>query len=224
MSNHRPRYVVAVCLLTFLLSVPFGYFFYQVGLTVFWSIQAGAPLLPSIPGFAQQQISYSDFSYAGLWRDRFVSVRPDHEKIMADPATGGFRTVVDWKVFLIDPETEISTETGWELSGSGYFTKVIGDRLLFCNSKLQFEVVDNVVQPADFPFQNDGESCWIKRSLNSIGIQNQGNSSSPDENLKDGSMTVLLSYQWTIRFITQLTHPKDRYWNAFVATIRSMRF
>ena len=55
---------------------------------------------------------------------------------MADPATGGFRTVVDWKVFLIDPETEISTETGWELSGSGYFTKVIGDRLLFFGGKV----------------------------------------------------------------------------------------
>ena len=155
MSNHRPGYVVTVWLLTFLLSIPSGYFFYQVGLSVFWSVQGGVPLLPSIPGFTHQQHSYSNFSYASLWRDYIIEVRPDHEKIMAEPATGGFRIVVDWKVSLIDPESGISKETGWELTGDGYTTKVMGDRLLFCNSKQQIEVIDNVLQPADFPFQSD---------------------------------------------------------------------
>ncbi len=155
MSNRKSGYVIVVCLLTFLLSIPSGYFFYQVGLSVFWSVKTGATILHSIPGFGQQHTSYSDFSYASLWRDHFVLARPDHEKIMAELATGGFRIVVDWKVSLIDPESGNSKETGWELSGDGYSTKVVGDRLLFCNSKQQFEVIDDVLQPADFPFQGD---------------------------------------------------------------------
>ena len=156
MSNHRPGYVVAVCFLTFLLSIPSGYFFYQVGLSVFWSVQGGTPLLPSIPGSGQYHTSYSDFSYATLWRDHFVIVRPDHEKILAELATGGFRIAFDWKITLIDPESGTSKESGWELSGDAHYsTKVVGDRLLFFGSKQQFEVIDDVVQPADFPFEYD---------------------------------------------------------------------
>ncbi len=157
MSNHKSGYVIAVCLLTFFLSIPSGFFFYQIGSTVFWSVHVTGELpLPSVPGLTQKQISYSDFSYPGLWRDHFVVVRFDRDKIMAKPAMGGFATVVDWKVSLIDPESGISKDTGWEFNGDYMFRpKVVGDRLLFCGSKQQFEVIDDVLEPSDFPFQND---------------------------------------------------------------------
>ena len=75
---------------------------------------------------------------------------------MAKPAMGGFATVVDWKVSLIDPESGISKDTGWEFNGDYMFRpKVVGDRLLFCGSKQQFEVIDDVLEPSGFPCQND---------------------------------------------------------------------
>ena len=155
MTHRKPGTVVAVWLLTFFLSVPFGYFVFQVGSSVLWSVRRGSPLLPSVPGFAQQQISYSEFSYARLWQDQFVIVRPDHKKIMAQPAINGLRTVMDWKVSLVDPESGESKDTPWELNGNGYSTEIIGDRLLFSSGKQQFEVIGNVLQPADFPSRND---------------------------------------------------------------------
>ena len=206
MSNQKPGYVVAVCLLTFLLSIPSGYFFYQIGWSVFRTVWQGMPLFPSIPGFVQHQHSYSDFSYASLWRDQFVEVQPDYKKILAKPATNGFRTVMDWKVTLIDPESGASKETGWELSGEGYATKVVGDRLLLLNRNQQFEVVNDVLQPIKFLRQNDiailldnqiAEIHWHAK-LAKFDVSRRKS----DGQLVDDSFLVL-------PVVDQLQHPND---------------
>ena len=155
MSNHKRGYIVAAWLLTVVLSIPLAIFYYCIGSIIIWSVFEGRSILPSIPGFSSQMTSYSRFSYASLWRDQFVQVEPDHAKMMAKIGNARTWVVDDWKVSLVDPETGTIKQTPWTLAGNGFGTTVVGDRLLFHNKNQQYEVVDEIIQPVDFPVPND---------------------------------------------------------------------
>ncbi len=155
MSNHKRGYVVAAWLLTVVFSIPLAIFYYLIGSNMILSVIAGRSILPSIPGFSSQMTSYSGFSYASLWRDQFVQVTPDHAKMMAKIGNAQTWVVDDWKVSLVDPETGATKQTSWTLAGNRFGTTVVGDGLLFLNKNQQYEVVDDVIQPVDFPVPND---------------------------------------------------------------------
>lgn len=151
MSKHKRGHVVSTWILVAFLSIPFAIVASFIGLAIFSFVSAGVSIFPSIPGFTQQQISYTGFSYATLWNDQFVQVEPDHEKIRAKLGLMQSAPVNDWRVCLIDPETGTTKQTYWNLTGFGFGTTVIGERLLLLNMNQQYEVVDDVLQPVDFP-------------------------------------------------------------------------
>lgn len=160
-SNQKRNYRIAVGMVTVLLTLPFAYCFVRVGENVAWQIYHRQSLFPAIPGLTPQHISYSEFSYGTVWRGQFVLTRPDFQKNTPKPSATGLivsTTVDDWKVDLVDSETGTSKETKWELwasGGVGFTPRVVGDRLLFCGFQHQFEVVDDVLKPLDFPFRWD---------------------------------------------------------------------
>ena len=116
MSKHKPNYLVMLGILTVLFSAPWAYFAFGIGRGVFLSVNQGYRILiiPMIPGLTSNNVSYSDFNYATLWKNRFLEIQPDFQKINAANFRGVSRTVDDWKVALVDPETGDSKETGWE--------------------------------------------------------------------------------------------------------------